>query len=110
MVEVGSIIQGGNNLLINFLRFDKTNRIIGLRCFVRFRNTWAAAIIRPEILDTQMLSPNLLCLSEPAFLPQHDHVVNVPISLTRTETMEPDLILFIDIHHQTIFGVSVEWA
>ena len=62
MVEVGSIIQGGNNPFINFLRFDKTNRIIGLRCFVRFRNTGAAAIIRLEILDTQMLSPNLLCL------------------------------------------------
>jgi hypothetical protein len=57
-----------------------------------------------------MLSPNLLCLSEPAFFPQHYNVVNVPISLTRTETMEPDLILFIDIHHQTIFGVSVKWA
>jgi hypothetical protein len=24
--------------------------------------------------------------------------------------MKPDLILFIGIHHQTIFGVSVEWA
>jgi hypothetical protein len=57
-----------------------------------------------------MLSPNLLCLSEAAFLPQHHQVVNVPISLTRTETMEPDLILFIDIHHQTFFGVSVKWA
>jgi hypothetical protein len=57
-----------------------------------------------------MLSPNLLCRSEPAFLPQHYHVVNVPISLTRTETVDPDLILFIDIHHQTFFGVSVEWA
>ena len=32
MVEVGSIIQGGNNPFINFLRFDKTNRNIGLRC------------------------------------------------------------------------------
>jgi hypothetical protein len=24
--------------------------------------------------------------------------------------MEPDLIILIDIHHETVFGVSVEWA
>jgi hypothetical protein len=57
-----------------------------------------------------MLSPNLLCRSEPRFLPQHYHVVNVPISLTGTETMEPDLIIFIDIRHETVFGVCVKWA
>ncbi|MCJ7539967.1 MAG: hypothetical protein MUO88_09930 [Desulfobacterales bacterium] len=57
MVEVGGIIQGGNHLFIKFLRFGKTNRIIRLRCFVRFRNSWTAAIIRLEILDTPNAQP-----------------------------------------------------
>ena len=57
-----------------------------------------------------MLSPSLLCSSEPAFLPQHYHVVDVPIAFAGTETMESDLIIFVRIRHKIVFGASVEWA
>jgi hypothetical protein len=57
-----------------------------------------------------MLGPNLLRLAEPVFVPQHDHIVNIPVSLTGSEVMEPDLIIFVYIHHETLFGVGVKWA
>ena len=55
-----------------------------------------------------MRRPHLLCLSEPKVLAQHDEVIYVPITLTGTKTMEPDLIIFVHIRHEAVLGSGVE--
>ena len=57
-----------------------------------------------------MLGPNLLRLSGPILLPQHENVVNIPISFACAKTMESDLVSLVDIHRETVFGVGVERA
>jgi hypothetical protein len=110
MVEVGGILQGGNQLLIDFFGSTKptgssgsgVSSGSGMRGLLTSSNLKSA---------TPKCSAHTCCaLSERIFHAQHDQVVNVPIALTGTETMEPDLIILVDIHHETVLGIDVERA
>jgi len=50
----------------------------------------------------------LLCLLEPASVPNPDEIVNIPIHLTLAMAVELDFIFTIDIHPETILSVEVE--
>ena len=64
--------------------------------------------MKNDILQAQVIRPDLLCLTEGTFLFQHDHVVNIPIPTAGTETMETDYVVTIHIQPETVLGVRME--
>ena len=53
--------------------------------------------IKIDLLNAQIIRPDLLSLPEGTFFPQHDDIVYVPIPLALAKTMKPDHVVSIDI-------------
>ena len=106
----GCLSQGGFNLAIWFRWFQEFNAVIRLRFCIRFGDMLALPAIKINILDAQIIRPNLLSLPEGTLFPQHDDVINVPIPFALAETVKPDHIVSINVEPETVLGVCMEGA
>ncbi|MDB4304072.1 hypothetical protein N9934_04715 [Desulfosarcina sp.] len=66
--------------------------------------------IKTDIIDAQIIHPDLLSLPEGTLFPQHDDIVYVPIPLTLAKTVKPDHIVSINIQPEAVLGVRMERA
>jgi hypothetical protein len=61
-----------------------------------------------NIFQSQIIRSDPLSLPEGTLFPQLDHVIDIPVPFTLTETVKPDHIVSIHIQAKAVLGVRME--
>jgi hypothetical protein len=70
----------------------------------------ANTLTRSDIHVVEPFGPDPLSLVERALFPKLDYVIDIPITLTRTETVKANHIVSVNVHPEAVLGVGVERA